>query len=77
MRKVRFLILMILSVLSLNSCLLATAAGAAGAGARARAGRRGAADGCVVHALRSRWRHEGVDGLRADHHGNHLLHSNS
>ena len=33
MRKVRFLILMILSVLSLNSCLLATAAGAAGAGA--------------------------------------------
>ena len=33
MRKVRFLILMIWSVLSLNSCLLATAAGAAGAGA--------------------------------------------
>ena len=33
MRKVRFLILMILSPLSLNSCLLATAAGAAGAGA--------------------------------------------
>ena len=28
MRKVRFLILMILSVLSLNSCLLATGAGA-------------------------------------------------
>ena len=33
MRKVRFLILIMLSVLSLNSCLVATAIGAAGAGA--------------------------------------------
>ena len=42
MRKVRFLILMILSVLSLNPCLLATAAGAAGAGAYYGANNRSA-----------------------------------